>query len=98
MVDQPDLKRLGGIDEVASEAHLARPAHPDGLGQHDGETPPGHDADTGVGVAELRPLAGNQEVAVERQLEPPCDGHTVHCTDERLFEVGEGATHSVGVG
>ena len=98
MVHQPERKCLGRIDEVAGEAHLACPAHPDGLGQQDGEPPPRHDTDTGVGVTELGPFAGDQEVAVEGQLEPAGDGHAVHCTDQRFVEMGEWTPHAIGVG
>ena len=45
-----------------------------------------HHPDAGVGVAELGPLGGDEEVAVEGDLEPAGDGDAVDGTDERLGE------------
>ena len=74
----------GGVDVVAGGAHLPGPPHADGLGQQHGEPPPRHDPDAGVGVGEPGPIAGDQEVARQGQLEPAGDGHAVDGADDRL--------------
>ena len=86
VVDEPEGERFVGEHEVAGEAHLPGPADADGLGQQHRESPARHHADAGVRVAELGVLAGDEEVTVERQLEPAGDGDPVDRTDQRLAD------------
>ena len=73
VVDETEPVGLGGVDEVAGQAHLPGPAEPDGLGQEPGEPAAGVDPDPGMGVAEGGPLRGHEERALEGQLQAP--GH-----------------------
>ena len=98
VIDQPELQCLLGEHEVAREAHLAGAAHADRLRQQHGQTPARHHAHPRVRVTELGELAGDQEVAVEGQLEAPGDGHPVDRADHRLAHRGERASHPVSVG
>ena len=60
------------------------PAHADGLGQEHREAPARHDADPRVGVGEPGPFGGDEEVAVQRELEAAGDGDAVDRADDRL--------------
>ncbi len=62
---------------------LAR-ADADALREQDREAPTGHDADARVGVGETGPIGGDEEVAVERDLEAPRHRDPVHRADQRL--------------
>ncbi len=69
-------------------------SHADRLLQQHREAPSGHHPDTGVGVAEARPLGCDEEVAVERDLESAGDRGPVDRADHRLVHVGERAARS----
>ncbi len=78
----PVAGRLG-VDVVAGEAHAPGPVGADQLRQPHGQAASGHHADPGVGVGEASPLRGDEEVAVERDLEAPGHGGAVHGRDDR---------------
>ena len=80
--EAPDVGRLG-VDVVAGEAHAPGPIGPDQLGQPHGEAAAGHHADPGMGVGEAGPVRGDEEIAVERDLEAAGHGGTVHRRDDR---------------
>ena len=84
VVHEPPVERRPGVDEVAGRAHLPGPADADGLGQQHREAPPGLDPDPGMGVGEAGAVGGNEEVAVERDLEAAGDRRAVHRADDRL--------------
>ena len=86
VVDEPEGERLGGVDEVAGEAHLPGAAHADRLGEQHRHPPRRHDAEPGVGVAELGALGRHEEVAVQRQFEPAGHRGAVDRPDQRLAQ------------
>ena len=84
VVDQAPRQRLLGVDVVAGGAHLPGPANADGLGQHDGQPPAGHDPDPGVGVGEPGLVGGDEEVTAQGHFQPTGHGDAVHGADEGL--------------
>ena len=84
---------VGGVFVVAGEAHLARPADPDRLGEQHGEAPARHHADPGVGVEEFRAARDEDHVAGEGELEAGGRGRARPIADlEAQYAAGDRAT------
>ena len=97
VVHEAPRQRGRRVEEVAGDAHLARPPVPDRLREQHGEPPAGHDPDARVGVGEAGALRRDEEVAGERDLEPAGHRGTVDRADHRLRGLGERADQLVGV-
>ena len=98
VVDEADAQRLLRVDEVAGEAHLARAAHADRLDEQDRAAPARLQADAGVGVAEQRALGGDEEVAVERDLQAAGDRRPVDRPDQRDLQRRDRPAAARGLG
>ena len=61
-----------------------RASDADALREQHGQTPSRHHADARVRVGEARPIGRDEEVAVQRDLEPAGHGDAVDRADERL--------------
>jgi len=81
VVNETKSQGLFGEHEVAGKAHLARATHADCLREQHGQPPTGHHADPRVCIAELRVLAGDEEVAIQCELEATGDRHAVDRPD-----------------
>src|SRR5581483_4904541 len=79
VVHEAEPVRLGGVDEVPGEAHL----------------PGGVQPDPGVGVAEDGPLRGDEERALERELQATGDGRAVDRPDDGGVHGVEDPPHRV---
>jgi hypothetical protein len=82
--DQPRSQCLGRRQVTAGQAHPASHPHADFLRQSDTEAPRGHKAYTSVCVGEARTFGGDEDVAVQGQLQPTGDRGAVDCSDHWL--------------
>ena len=89
VVHEPDAVRLGRADEVAGEAHLARLAQADRLGEQHAHPAGRREADPCVRVAEAGALRRDEEVARQRELETAGGARTVDRADDRRVHARE---------
>src|SRR5712691_12365937 len=87
LVDQPDPMGLLGVDRLAGENELKRPALPDQPGQALGASIARHDSNLHFRLRELRGLGGQPDRARHRQLAAGAEGKAVHGGDDRLAKV-----------
>jgi hypothetical protein len=69
VIDEPPFERGLGVDEVPRGTHLPGASDADRVREQHRQSPQRVHPDPGVGVGEPGPLRGDEEVAVERQLE-----------------------------
>jgi hypothetical protein len=70
VVDQPEPERLVGGQEVSGQGQLDGAPQPHRLRHEHGDPAAGHDPQPGVGIGEPGPLRGDQERALQGDLQP----------------------------
>ena len=87
LVDQSDAQSLQSIHRIAGEDHLHRLPFADEARQALGPSVPRNDTEIHFGLAELRVLRGNTNVARKRKLTASAKGVSIDGRNDRLSEV-----------
>ena len=83
---EADAQRLVGVDQVAGERQLVRLRQADQLAQDERAADRAHHAAAHEEPAELGPVRGQADVAVEGDVHAVADGRAVDGGDRRLLE------------
>ena len=90
---EPDAQRLGGVDQAAAQAQIARPAVADLARQTLRAAPARRDAEADLGLAETGVVGGEADVAAERELAAAAQGEAVDGRDPGLRRALDGLDH-----